>query len=144
MTAEEVRDNSLRLLEDPIGRALAESHRNRELRAAPSCGRPLNLGDSDDETPADLHMADKILKDAGVVPPEVELMRQQPVLRLEKLGRARRSPDLGTVSRSAPTAARPPPRAAPPAAPARAPSRARCAGTRAPAGRRIRASSGRA
>ncbi len=76
MNAEENREKRLRLLEDEIGRKLAESQANGELASAPSYGKPLHLGDGYDETPAELRMGMKILKDAGVVPPEVELMRQ--------------------------------------------------------------------
>jgi hypothetical protein len=83
MTAEEKRENRLRLLEDDIGRHLAESQASGELRRAASFGKPLNLGDGYDQTPAELRMGMKILKDAGVVPPEVEFMRQIEALRLE-------------------------------------------------------------
>ena len=76
MNAEEKRENRLRLLEDDIGRKLSESHANGELKTAPSYGKPLNLGDGYDATPEELRMGMKILKDAGVVPPEVELMRE--------------------------------------------------------------------
>lgn len=75
MSAEEKRERRLQLLEDHIGRALADSHQSGELKTARSYGRPLDLGDGYDETPAELRMGYKILKDAGVVPPEVELMR---------------------------------------------------------------------
>lgn len=113
---EQKREQRLKLLEDDIGRHLASSHASGELKAAASYGKPLNLGDGYDETPAELRMGYKILKDAGVVPPEVELMQhieaqrrefdalaegaakqaarqrlsemqQQLALRLEKLGR---------------------------------------------------------
>jgi hypothetical protein len=76
MNAEEKREQRLRLLEDEIGRKLQESQASGELASAPSYGKPLNLGDGYDQTPAELRMAMKILKDAGVVPPEVELMQQ--------------------------------------------------------------------
>ena len=76
MNAEDKRAQRLQLLEDDIGRALAESHANGELRSAPSFGKPLNLGDGYDETPLELRMGMKVLKDAGVVPPEVELMQR--------------------------------------------------------------------
>jgi len=81
MTAEEKREQRLKLLEDHIGRSLTESHHNGELQSAPSFGKPLNLGDGYNETPEELRMGYKILKDAGVVPPEVELMRQIEALR---------------------------------------------------------------
>jgi hypothetical protein len=74
--AEEKREQRLALLEDHIGRALAESDRSGELRSAPSYGKPLHFGDGYDDTPAELRMGFKMLKDAGVLPPEVELMRQ--------------------------------------------------------------------
>lgn len=84
MNAEEQkRDKRLRLLEDDIGRKLEQSHVSGELRLAPSYGKPLNLGDGYDETPEELRMGMKILKDAGVVPPEVELMQQIETARLE-------------------------------------------------------------
>lgn len=83
---EQKRENRLRLLEDDIGRHLAESHASGELRQAPSFGKPLNLGDGYDETPEELRMGMKILKDAGVVPPEVEFMQQIEALRLSLEG----------------------------------------------------------
>jgi hypothetical protein len=76
MNAEDKREQRLKLLEDHIGQSLAQSAASGELKAAPSYGKPLNFGDGYDETPAELRMGFKILKDAGVVPPEVELMRQ--------------------------------------------------------------------
>jgi hypothetical protein len=72
----EEREQRLKLLEDDIGRALADSQRSGELQAAPSYGKPLNFGDGYDETPAELRMPMKVLKDAGVVPPEVETMQR--------------------------------------------------------------------
>ncbi len=72
---EREREQRLKLLEDDIGRHLAESTRNGELQRAPSFGKPLAFGDGYDETPAELRMAMKVLKDAGVVPPEVEMMQ---------------------------------------------------------------------
>lgn len=74
--AQEKREQRLRLLEDDIGRALNESVRSGELQSAPSYGKPLNFGDGYDETPAELRMPMKVLKDAGVVPPEVETMQR--------------------------------------------------------------------
>jgi DNA-binding transcriptional ArsR family regulator len=74
------RERALRALEDHIGEQLRESERNGELRAAPSYGRPLAFDDGYDETPPELRMAMKVLKDAGVVPPEVEAMREAAAL----------------------------------------------------------------
>ncbi len=75
-TAEEKRENRLRLLEDHIGRSLQESQASGELQAAPSYGKPLHFGDGYDETPDALKMPFKMLKDSGYAPPEVELMRE--------------------------------------------------------------------
>lgn len=75
-TPEDKRVQRLALLEDHIGQAIAASEASGELRRAPSFGRPLGFGDGYDETPAELRMPMKILKDAGVVPAEVELMRE--------------------------------------------------------------------
>jgi hypothetical protein len=76
MTSEEKRLQRLQLQEDHIGRALRESEANGELKAAPSYGKPLAFGDGYDETPDALKLPFKMLKDAGFVPPEVELMRE--------------------------------------------------------------------
>ncbi|MES2582402.1 MAG: DUF1992 domain-containing protein [Pseudomonadota bacterium] len=78
---ERKRENGLRLVEDHIGRHLAESEKTGELQAAPSFGKPLDFGDGYFETPEDLRMGYKILKDAGYVPPEVELMQEIEALR---------------------------------------------------------------
>ncbi len=80
-STEDEREQRLRLLEDDIGRRLAESEARGELRHARSWGKPLDLGDGYDETPAELRMGMKILKDAGVVPAEVALMREIEALR---------------------------------------------------------------
>ena len=76
------REQRLMLLEDHIGRALSESRANRELRSAPSYGKLLKLGDGFDETPDELRMGMRILKDAGALPPQIELMRDIDALRL--------------------------------------------------------------
>ena len=70
-------------LDDHIARALAESLRNGELKSAPSFGKPLDLGDGYAATPQEWRMPFKVLKDAGMVPPEIETMRQLTALRAE-------------------------------------------------------------
>ena len=82
-TARRRREQRLRLLEDDIGRALERSAASGELQSAPSYGKPLDFGDGYDQTPAELRMAMKVLKDAGVVPPEVEVMQQIAALQAE-------------------------------------------------------------
>jgi Domain of unknown function (DUF1992) len=80
VNAEEKREQRLKLLDDHIGQHLRQSEQSGELQAAPSYGKPLGFGDGYDETPAELRMGMKILKDAGVVPPEVEAMREAAAL----------------------------------------------------------------
>ena len=76
MSTAEEREKRLQLLEDHIGRSLQESQRNGELASAPSFGKPLDFGDGYDETPAELRLPYKMLKDAGYVPPEVEALKE--------------------------------------------------------------------
>ena len=68
-------------LDDHIARALAESLRNGELKSAPSFGKPLDLGDGYAATPQEWRMPFKVLKDAGMVPPEIGTMRELDALR---------------------------------------------------------------
>jgi Domain of unknown function (DUF1992) len=83
MNAEDKRVKRLQLLDDHIGQHLRESEASGELKAAASYGKPLQFGDGYEETPAELRMGMKILKDAGVVPPEVEAMQRAAALRAE-------------------------------------------------------------
>ena len=83
MNAEDKRAQRLKLQDDHIGRALQESQASGELQAAPSYGKPLAFGDGYDETPAELRMSMKVLKDAGVVPHEVALMREASALQAQ-------------------------------------------------------------
>jgi hypothetical protein len=56
-------------------RRIAEAIERGELDDLPGSGRPLDLGD-DALIPEDLRMAWRILKNAGLVPPEVEALRE--------------------------------------------------------------------
>jgi hypothetical protein len=80
MSEQDKREQRLKLLDDHIGQHLRESEATGELKAAPSYGKPLGFGDGYDETPTELRMGMKILKDAGVVPPEVEAMQEAAAL----------------------------------------------------------------
>jgi Domain of unknown function (DUF1992) len=80
MNAQEKKEQRLKLLDDHIGQHLRQSEQTGELKSAPSYGKPLGFGDGYDETPAELRMGMKVLKDAGVVPPEVEAMREAAAL----------------------------------------------------------------
>ena len=68
-------------LDDHIAQSLRDSQRSGELQSAPSWGKPLDLADGYAQTPEELRMAFKALKDAGFVPPEVETMQQIAALR---------------------------------------------------------------
>ncbi len=81
MNAEDKRANRLKLQEDHIGRAIAQSEQSGELRTAPSWGKPLTFGDGYNETPDELRMPMKVLKDAGVLPPEVQALQRLAALR---------------------------------------------------------------
>lgn len=71
----------LELLDDEIGRKLAEAERSGELKSAKGYGQPLQADAGWDETPDGLRMPFKILKNAGVVPHEVEMLQQRAALR---------------------------------------------------------------
>lgn len=71
----------LELLDDEIGRKLAEAERSGELKSARGYGQPLQAEAGWDETPDSLRMPFKILKDAGVVPHEVEMLKERAALR---------------------------------------------------------------
>ena len=68
-------------LDEHIAQSLRESQRSGELQSAASWGKPLNLDDGYAQTPEELRMGFKVLKDAGFVPPEVETMKQIAALR---------------------------------------------------------------
>lgn len=70
----------MKLFEDRIGEWVAAAERSGELRHAPSWGRPLG-GDGYLETPAELRLGFKVLRNADVLPPEVELIRERGDLR---------------------------------------------------------------
>ena len=68
-------------LDDLIAQSLRDAQRTGELQSAASWGKPLDLADGYAQTPEELRMAFKALKDAGFVPPEVETMKQIAALR---------------------------------------------------------------
>lgn len=70
-------------LDDHIAQSLRDSERSGELRSAPSYGKPLAPIDGWDETPEEFRLPFKILKEAGIVPPEVEAMREVAALKSE-------------------------------------------------------------
>jgi hypothetical protein len=68
-------------IDEQIAQSLQDAQRSGELQSAASWGKPLDLADGYAQTPEDLRMAFKALKDAGFVPPEVETMKQIAALR---------------------------------------------------------------
>jgi hypothetical protein len=67
------RGQRLQILEDHIGQHLEASQ--EELRQAPSWGKPLTADAGYEQTPDEWKLPFKMLKDAGVLPPEVEAMQ---------------------------------------------------------------------
>lgn len=55
--------------------------RSGEIRNVKGFGEPLDLNDGYLDTPTELRMAYKILKDAGYVPAEIEMLRALAALR---------------------------------------------------------------
>ena len=64
-------------LDEEIARALAEAAASGELERAMGYGKPLPEIPGWDETPEALRMPFKILKEAGIAPPEVELFHER-------------------------------------------------------------------
>ena len=67
--------SKLQILEDEIGRKLTEASDSGELKSARGYGMPLQEIAGWAETPVSLRMPFKILKDAGVIPAEIEMMK---------------------------------------------------------------------
>jgi hypothetical protein len=70
----------MRTFDDEIARHLKEALDSGELSAAKSFGKPMEEDAGWYETPEALRMPFKILKDAGFVPAEVELMHERAAL----------------------------------------------------------------
>ena len=92
------RAERIRTLDEQIAEHLQWSLASGELRAAPSWGKPLASGDGWDDTPVELRMPFKVLKDAGVVPAEVELLRRAAALR-DRLHAAPDAPEAPALRR---------------------------------------------
>lgn len=74
---------NLQLVEDEIARKLKEAAETGELQGAEGYGKPIIEDVGWDSTPAEFRMPFKILKNAGVLPPEIELFHQRAKLREE-------------------------------------------------------------
>jgi hypothetical protein len=72
-------------------RKIAEAIAAGELDNLPGAGQPLEL-DDDSHVPEDLRAAYRILKNAGCVPPEVQMLKKIALLRMAAESRADRRP----------------------------------------------------
>jgi hypothetical protein len=68
-------------LDEEIARHLRQASESGELQSAKGYGEPLADAQGWHETPEALRMPFKILKDAGVVPPEIEMFQERARLR---------------------------------------------------------------
>jgi hypothetical protein len=75
------RDKALRTQDEAIAEHIAEALRSGELRTAPSFGKPMPEAEGWHETPTEFRLPFKILKNAGVAPPEIELFHRRAALR---------------------------------------------------------------
>jgi hypothetical protein len=75
------RNTLLREQDERIARDLAEAMRSGELQSAASFGKPLAEDAGWDDTPVEFRMAFKVLKNAGVPPPELAVFQARAELR---------------------------------------------------------------
>jgi Domain of unknown function (DUF1992) len=71
----------MRSLDEEIAKHLQDALAAGELATAPSYGKPLAVDAGWEATPEALRMPFKILKDAGMAPPEIELFHERAALR---------------------------------------------------------------
>lgn len=71
----------LRTFDEEIAAAMRAAEQSGEIRQARDYGKPLDFGDGYDETPAELRMAFKVLKDAGCSPPEIAMLHEVAAMR---------------------------------------------------------------
>ena len=64
----------------PVDAIVARAIANGEMDNLPGQGKPLNL-DDESGVPEDMRMAYRVMKNAGIVPPEVEAMKRLAKLR---------------------------------------------------------------
>lgn len=74
------RDAALRTQDEAIAEHLVQAMRSGELRSAPSFGKPMPEAEGWHETPPEFRLPFKILKNAGVAPPEIELFHKRAAL----------------------------------------------------------------
>ena len=77
------RDAAIRTQDQAIAEHLEQARRSGELQSAESFGKPMPDADGWHETPAEFRLPFKILRNAGVAPPEIELFHKRAALRRE-------------------------------------------------------------
>lgn len=77
------RDARIRSLDEQIAEHLEIARQTGELRSAPSYGKPLADMEGWAETPMEFRLPFKVLRNAGIVPPEIELFHRRAALRQE-------------------------------------------------------------
>lgn len=87
----------MRSLDEEIAKHLQDALSAGELEQAPSFGKPFAEDPGWDETPEALRIPFKILKDAGVPPPEIELFHERAALR-EKIRRESAGPERDAMN----------------------------------------------
>ena len=75
------RDAALRTQDEAIAEHLEQARRSGELQSAASFGKPMPDTDGWLETPTEFRLPFKVLKNAGVAPPEIELFHKRAALR---------------------------------------------------------------
>ena len=75
------RDAAIRSQDEVIAEHLAQAYKSGELQSAPSFGKPMPESEGWAETPTEFRLPFKILKNAGVPPPEIELFHMRAKLR---------------------------------------------------------------
>ena len=79
-------EKKLRTLDEQIAEAIRVAQESGEIARARDYGKPIDFGDGYDETPPELRMAFKVLKDAGYAPPEVAMLQELGAMRKELEG----------------------------------------------------------
>ena len=77
------RDKLIRTQDDAIAEHLEQARRSGELQSAQSFGKPFADSDGYRETPTEFRLPFKILKNAGIAPPEIDLFHKRAALRRE-------------------------------------------------------------
>ena len=75
------RDAAIRTLDEKIAEHLAHAYRTGEIQGAKSFGKPMAESDGWSETPVEFRLPFKILKNAGLRPPEIGAFLKRAALR---------------------------------------------------------------